>query len=528
MDFSVEVSGIQLIAGQASAEGTEEFYSIDPHTKNKSRIAFVSATPGEIDRAVTAAAAAYQETRTYPSEKLAGFLDAVADELDTLGGSLFEITDSETALGRARLESEMARTTGQLRKFAALLQEGSYVKAIIDRSESYDIRRMFIPIGPVAVFSASNFPYAFSVAGGDTASAWAAGCPVVVKAHPAHPATSEIIAGAINRVVKSQSFPAGFFSLIQGANTESGRALVEHPRIAAVGFTGSLQAGRALFNLAASRPTPIPVYAEMGSVNPVVVLPGALAERSGELGDGLFGSLMLANGQFCTNPGLVFVPASQDGQKFIDIMVERLRSSQPGVLLNPQIQNGLARAVQDTIAEGSVQTLVGGGTIEGEACRFEPTAMITTSAQLRESEELQREHFGPVVLFVTYANADDLIETLKSLHGQLTATIHASQSEMDTAALVLHRLNEIAGRLIWNGFPTGVAVVAAMQHGGPYPATTAPSTTSVGMTAIERFMRPVAYQSMPDSLLPDALKDANPQGILRMVNDHYTRDATAR
>jgi NADP-dependent aldehyde dehydrogenase len=528
IEFTESVTGAQIIAGETSAEAGGSFHSINPRNGEKSSIAFANATPNEIDRAVQEAAGAYQETRAYPPGRLADFLDGVAGELEALGEPLFETTDIETALGRPRLPAELARTTGQLRKFGALLREGSYVQAIIDRSDSYDIRRMLIPIGPVAVFSASNFPYAFAVAGGDTASAWAAGCPVVVKGHPAHPATSEIIARAINRVVKKHSFPAGFFSLIQGASNEVGQGLVQHPLITAVGFTGSLQAGRALFNLAAARPVPIPVFAEMGSVNPLVILPGALSGRSGDLADNLFASLTLGTGQYCTNPGLVFVPAAENGQTFIQAITERMKASEPGVLLNPQIQAGLARAVTGTLHGGAVEKLAGGSTLDGDACQFEATVMVTSSAQLRQHDDLQREHFGPVVLFVTYDGIDDLIDTLKTLHGQLTATIHAADNEIDTASVVYEHLRQIAGRLIWNGFPTGVAVVGAMQHGGPYPATTAPATTSVGMAAIERFMRPVAYQSMPDGLLPDALRDSNPLGILRKVNDVYTRDAVTR
>jgi len=523
IEFAVEVEGKHFITGELSAEGSDTFHSLNPRTGEESAATFYNATSNEIDRAVAAAAEAYKETRDYPPSKLAVFLEAVADELDAVDEPFYETTDIETALGLPRLHGEMARTTGQLRKFADLLREGSYVQALLDVSETYDIRRMLIPIGAVAVFSASNFPYAFGVPGGDTASAWAAGCPVVAKGHPSHPATSELFARIINQVIVEQGFPRGFFSMIQSNSIDAGQALVKHPQIAAVGFTGSLRGGRAIFDVAAARPNPIPVFAEMGSINPLVVLPGALQERADDLANGLVGSLTLGTGQFCTNPGLVFVPDTDDGKSFIQSVADLMDASDVGVLLNPQIQAGLANAVSKTLADETVNRITNREIGSGAACQFAPTVLTTTSDVFRKNSSLQREHFGPVVLFVAYNSTDDLIETISGIHGQLAAGIHASDGEIDEARIVYSALKEIAGRLIWNGFPTGVVVVAAMQHGGPYPATTAPATTSVGMTAIERFMRPVAYQSVPDALLPDALKGVNPLGILRKVNNEYTR-----
>lgn len=524
-------TGHNLIAGQASAEGTATFTSANPRTKQPLAVQFHNATPGEINRAASAAAEAFEITRRYPARQLADFLDQTAVEIEALGDDLLQIADLETGLGLPRLTSERARTTNQLRAFAALLREGSYVEAIIDTAlpdrqpPRPDIRRMLFPIGPAAVFSASNFPFAFSVAGGDTASAFAAGCPVIVKAHPGHPATSELTARAINRAVETCSFPAGFFSLLQGESIEVGQTLVKHPLIEAVGFTGSQRAGRALYDLAASRPKPIPVYAEMGSINPVVILPRAIRARSEALADGLVNSVTLGSGQFCTNPGLILALDNADTRAFIESVRQKMDAKQPGVLLNANIERGLTQTVSQTLGRPSVTRLTGGETVAGESYCFANTVLETTSAALRDDPLLQTEMFGPVTLFVLCSSPDDLRETVKHLHGNLTTTIHGQEDEIAEAGDLFTVLREKAGRLIWNGFPTGVEVVYAMQHGGPYPATTAPATTSVGMTAVKRFMRPVAFQNMPDALLPDALKNANPLGILRIVNGQYTRES---
>ncbi|MBK9124000.1 MAG: aldehyde dehydrogenase (NADP(+)) [Chloroflexi bacterium] len=525
------LTGAHYIAGTNSREGSAVFTSVNPRTGERS-FEFVNATAAEIDRAVQAARDAFEALRHYPSERLAGLLDAIAAEIEALGDDLLTLASDETGLDLGRLTGERGRTTGQLRKFAALLREGSYVDAIIDTAlpdrqpaPRPSIRRMLVPIGPVAVFAASNFPFAFSVAGGDTASALAAGCPVVVKAHPGHPGTSELVAQAVTRAVATSEFPAGTFSLVQGDRIDVGHALVQHPGIAAVGFTGSLRAGRALFDAAAARPVPIPVYAEMGSVNPVVLLPGAIATRFESLADGLVGSVTLGTGQFCTNPGLVFVIDGEDSRGFIQRVTEKMQAAQPGVLLNDKIQAGLVQAVAGTAAHPSVTVLTGGEALPGPACGYAHTVLLTDSEAFRADDALQAEHFGPVTLFVACRSHDDLLATLAALEGNLTATVHAADDEAHAAARVYAVLREKVGRLIWNGFPTGVEVVYAMQHGGPYPATTAPATTSVGMTAIRRFMRPLAFQNLPDALLPDALKDANPLGIWRVVDEKLTKDA---
>lgn len=515
----------QFIAGKRSQEGNQTFTSVNPRTKEVGTKQFLNATPNEIDLAVKAATEAYKETRTYTAEKIADFLDTVADEIEALGDKLLETADWETGLGLPRLQGERGRTTGQLRKFGALLREGSYVDAIIDTATDAnpDIRQMLVPLGPVGVFSASNFPFAFAVAGGDTASAFAAGCPVVVKGHPGHPATSELFAEAINIAIEKSGFPTGFFSLIQGTSIEVGQNLVKHPLIEAIGFTGSLRGGRAIFDTAADRPKPIPVYAEMGSINPVIFMPEAIRNRSEAIADGLVSSVNLGGGQFCTNPGVLFVIDSPESQQFIRQVTEKMSAIEPCVLLNAQIESGLVDTVENTRQLEAIQVLTGAKIQVEEQFTYASTVMQTTSQYFRENEALQVEHFGPVTLFVLCESLNDMCKTLAVLEGNLTGTIHAEESEMEEASQLYSILREIVGRLIWNGFPTGVAVVPSMLHGGPYPATTAAATTSVGMTAIKRFMRPVAYQNMPDSLLPDALKNANPKQIWRLVNWERTR-----
>lgn len=515
----------QFIAGQRSREGGKTFTSVNPRSKEAGTELFYNATPDEIDRAVKAAAEAYQETRFYSPEKLADFLDTVADEIEALGDQLLEITDWETGLGLARLKGERERTTGQLRKFGRLLREGSYVQAIIDTATdgSPDIRRMLVPLGPVGVFSASNFPFAFAVAGGDTASAFAAGCPVVVKGHPSHPKTSELFAEALYSAIEKSGFPAGFFSLLQGTEAEVGQNLVKHPLIEAIGFTGSLRAGRAIFNTAAARPRPIPVYAEMGSINPMVFLPEALKNRSDAIAEGLVNSVNLGGGQFCTNPGVLFVIDSPEAQQFIRQVTEKMSAVEPCTLLNANIESELKKVVESTRQLEATKLLTGGSIQVEERYTYASTVMQTSSEAFRQDAALQVEHFGPVTMFVVCKSMDDLCETLSVLEGNLTATVHGEAIETEDAKRVYAILREKVGRLIWNGFPTGVAVVPSMFHGGPYPATTAPSTTSVGMTAIQRFMRPVAYQSMPDALLPEALQNSNPKRIWRIVNWELTQ-----
>ena len=522
--------GAHWIAGEASREGTQTFPGFDPRARTALEPAYLNASAAEIDRAVRATREAYEYSRQFPAARLAAFLEAVALEIEALGDKLLETADRETALGLPRLTGERTRTIGQLRMFAAVLREGSTIDAVIDTAQPDrkpsprpDIRRMLFPIGPVAVFPAGNFPFAFGPAGGDTASAFAAGCPVVVKAHPGYPSTSDLFARAVNSAIRAQAFPPGFFSLLQGEAVEVGHRLVLHPGIAAVGFTGSLRAGRAIFDAASARPHPIPVYAEMGSVNPVVLLPGALAERADAIAGDLAASVTLGCGQFCTNPGLVFILDNPESGRFLEAFTGRMRALAPGVLMNASVEENLKRAVASTLSKPTVEQLAGGEQSDSPGTGYPPTVMRTTSVSFRDDPDLQAEHFGPVTLVVVCDSTDDLLRTLAALHGTLTATIHAAASEQETARALIALLREKAGRLIWNGYPTGVEVVPALHHGGPYPATTAPWTTSVGTAAIKRFLRPVAFQNVPQELLPEALRDANPLAIMRLVDGQWSR-----
>lgn len=526
------ITGQHLIAGTWQRANDPQFSSVFPRTRENGKTIFADASTDEVNSAVQQAAAAFEETRHYSAEKLAHFLDTVADEIEALGDELLTTCDNETALGLPRLTGERGRTTNQLRAFAALLREGSYVDAIIDTAmpdrkpaPRPDIRQMLIPIGAVAVFTPNNFPLAFGVAGGDTASSFAAGCPVIAKGHPSHPATSELVAQAIEKAIKKCDFPAGFFSLVHGTGIDVGQTLVKHPDLAAVGFTGSLRGGRAIFDSAASRPNPIPVYAEMGSINPVVILPDALNNRTDALISGVTGSVTLGSGQFCTNPGLFFLVNSPQAQDFVKGVARAMHEQAPQLLLNAGVERELQKGVSALHNHEAVTLLTGGEVVHNGGFCFANTVMQTTAQAFLADPTLQEEHFGPVTLFVLCDDMNQLETTIQTLGGQLTATIHADDAELDLAQTMISILSQKAGRLLLNGYPTGVEVVHSMVHGGPYPATTAPNSTSVGMTAIRRFMRPIAYQNLPDRLLPDALKNANPLHIWRIVNNKYSNDA---
>ncbi|TAN34700.1 aldehyde dehydrogenase (NADP(+)) [bacterium] len=528
------VTGANLIAGEEHQAGATTFVAHNPTTGEPGKLRFHEASPAEVSRATAAAAAAFAITKTYSSARLAEILEAVAVEVEALGQLLLDTAREETGLGLERLEGERARTCGQFRAFAALLKEGSYVEAIIDTADAPgqprhpDLRRMLFPIGPVAVFGSSNFPLAFSVPGGDTASALAAGCPVVVKAHPSHPATSELCAQAILKALRATDAAPGTFSMLQGNSVQVGQQLVQAPEIKAVGFTGSFGAGRALFDLAAARAEPIPVYAEMGSVNPLFVLPSALEARGGEIAEGLVASITMGAGQFCTKPGLVFVVDGEPGRAFAGRVAELAGRQATGPLLNQGIYDRLTRQLDHTLGLPGVEVLTGGPSTGGVGLVCPETVLTTTADVFLATPELVDEHFGPVAVIVRCRSVEQMVEVASRMQGNLTATLHATDADDDKAAALQSVLQEKVGRLIWNGYPTGVAVVAAMHHGGPYPASTFPQHTSVGATSIKRFQRPVAFQNLPDRALPQALNDANPLGILRLVNGSWTRDSVVR
>ena len=524
--------GYSLIAGRRGREGGPAFTAFDPAAATALEPAFHEALPAEVDAALEAADAAFAAWRTGPGELRARLLEAIASEIEALGDDLLLRAQRETALPLPRLQGERGRTCAQLRLFAAVARDGSWVDARIDPAlpdrqplPRPDLRRMLQPLGPVVVFGSSNFPLAFSVAGGDTASALAAGCPVVVKAHPAHPGTSELVAGAVYRAITACGLPPGLFSLLQGARHDVGLALVKHPLTAAVGFTGSHRAGRALFDAAAARPRPIPVFAEMSSLNPVFLLPGALRERGPALAQGLLGSFTLGVGQFCTKPGLVFAVRGPDTDAWLGTLAAAVRAAAPGVLLTAGIGEAFAANQTRLSTFRGVRAFARSEAPSGSGVEGRPAVATVAAADFLAQPELSAlEVFGPFTLVVLADDPAQLAACAAALEGQLTATVHGQPGELEAAEALLGRLEQKAGRVVINGFPTGVEVSPAMQHGGPYPATTDTRFTSVGTAAILRFARPVCYQGFPPALLPEALRDANPLGLLRLINGRPTRD----
>ncbi|OIK28341.1 aldehyde dehydrogenase (NADP(+)) [Streptomyces malaysiense] len=471
-------------------------------------------TARDVDAAARAAARAFPVWSAVPAAGRAAALDAAADALDAARDELVAVADAETALGGARLTGEVGRTGGQLRLFAEVLRDGTHVRAVLTPADPAagrpDIRRMRQAIGPVAVFSASNFPFAFSVAGGDTASALAAGCPVVVKAHEGHPATSAAVARIVAGALRAAGAPEGVLGLVTGF--EAGAALVRHPAVKAAGFTGSQSGGRALYDLAAARPEPIPFYGELGSVNPVVVLPGAAAERAREIAEGYARSLTLGTGQFCTNPGLLFVP---EDDALVDALAATVGAATAGAMLTSRIRDGYRARVAELDESTDLVPLAAGGA-GGDSFAVAPRVWrLSLKSFADRLETLAEECFGPAGLVVTYPDLESLTEVLVSLPGSLTGSVHATAGDAAAAARVAAALRHRVGRLVHNGWPTGVAVCRAMHHGGPWPSTTAPLHTSVGAAAIDRWLVPIAYQDWPDGLLPPELQDANPLGIPR-------------
>lgn len=484
---------------------------------------FPDATSEQIAAAAEAAQSAFHTYAQTSPELRAQFLDAIADSVHE-APALLETAAQESALPMPRLEGERARTVGQLRMFASLLREGSWVDARIDCAQPErkplpkpDLRRMLQPLGPVAVFGASNFPLAFSVAGGDTASALAAGNPVVVKAHPAHPATSEIAAQAIRDAASRCGLPEGVFSMVHGSSPKVSVALVQHPAITAVGFTGSLKAGRALFDAAAGRPDPIPVFAEMGSLNPMFLLPDAVVQRGETIAQGLATSVTLGVGQFCTKPGLVFAVRGKELEAFKEHLSAQLNAASAGTMLHV----GIARAFQESCSHLQAFPefkVFANGSPSGTEREAGAMGACVSYEDFLKRPELTEEVFGPFVLLVECPDEKSLLQAAGSLNGQLTATVHSDVPDSPLVHELMQCLSHRAGRLILNGFPTGVEVCPSMHHGGPYPSTTDARYTSVGTAAIFRFARPVSYQNFPQALLPDALKDNNPLHITRLVD----------
>lgn len=518
------LQGMHFVAGSAEAGGGDEFHGVDPVQGTQLEPAYLEATEEQIARACEAAAHAAPAFAATEPKQRAALLRAIADGLAHLGDALVKRVQAETALPAARIEGERARTVMQLQQFAALLEEGSWVDARIDHGDPSrapqpkpDLRRMAVPLGPVAVFGSSNFPLAYSVAGGDTASALAAGCPVIVKGHPAHPGTSELVGRIIHDAVRELGLPPGTFSLLHGVSHATGGALVQHRAVKAVGFTGSHQGGRALFNLAANRSEPIPVFAEMGSANPMVILPKALAARGSKIAEQVVASSLLAQGQFCTSPGLVLWLHGDGDEAFSVALRERLCSAPSGPTVHSSIRHGYERALAEVCALPVEVDRATASKTPGiaEVC---PALLRATPEAVINNERLRSEIYGPAMLLVPCRTTQELEQVIASLEGHLTATVHGDGDDFAKHVPVLDALRTKVGRLIANGVPTGVEVSPAMVHGGPYPAASDARYSAVGTTSIQRWVRPACWQDWPQELLPKELQDSNPLGIQRLVD----------
>ena len=523
--------GKNILGNSLSSSGTSTFQSTNPATSEKLPTLFHEAAEAEINTAVELAARAFDPYRNLTKDQRADFLDRIADEILALGDELLNTASAESGLPLVRLTGERGRTMGQLKSFAALIREGSWVEATIDRAQpdrlplpKVDLRKMLIPIGPAAVFGASNFPLAFSTAGGDTASVLAAGCPVVVKAHPAHPATAELVAAAIIKAAQATGMPEGVFSMVHGLNYEISLALVKHPLIKAVGFTGSFKGGKALFDAAASRPEPIPVYAEMGSINPVFVLPGALRERGEAFAEGLKNSVIMGVGQFCTNPGLVVGMVSDEMNRTIEKVKSLIAETVPATMLHAGILAAYDAGIAKLTQSLGVELVRAGAEADAQKTQARPAVFTTDAASFLAQPQMSEEVFGPSTVIVNCASREELEKVAREMQGHLTATIHGTEEDLHEYKWLVSLLENKVGRLLFNGFPTGVEVCPAMTHGGPYPATTDSRSTSVGTGAIKRFVRPISYQSFPSDALPAEIQDGNPLKIWRLIDGELMKD----
>jgi NADP-dependent aldehyde dehydrogenase len=523
--------GKSLLAGVLADSSARHFHAVSPLDHQRLEPAFHECSLADVERALVLAEDAFTLYRRVGAEARAAFLEKIAEEILALGDDLLQRAHRETGLPLDRLTGERGRTFGQLRLFAEVVREGSWCDARIDTAlpertpiPRPDLRRMLLPLGPVIVFGSSNFPLAFSVAGGDSASALAAGCPVIVKAHRAHPGTSELVAGAVARAVAACGLPGGVFSMLHGSGAEIGTALVRHPLARAAGFTGSRVAGRALFDAANARPDPIPVFAEMSSLNPVFLLPGALRERGAKIAEGLKGSVTMGVGQFCTKPGLIFAIGGADLTAFTAAFERAIEAAPPATMLHASI----CQSFHDGVAAmakipGVVPLANADAEPDPAATEGDATVFATDVENFLKHRELHEEVFGPFTLLVDVPSHGDFLRVARALEGQLTATLHGTAEDLAAASDLLAILERKAGRLVVNGFPTGVEVCPAMHHGGPYPATTDERFTSVGTAAIQRWARPVCYQNFPTDALPPELASENPRGLMRRVNGELTR-----
>lgn len=515
----MQLTGRNIIGFETFSEGTVAIQAINPANGETLAPLFYKATIDELNLAAEKAENAFHDYRKQSGKQKAEFLEKIAEEIENLGDTLIERYIAESGLPQGRAIGERGRTTGQLRLFAQLLREGSWVNARIDTAlpdrqplARPDIRSVERPLGVVGVFGASNFPLAFSVAGGDTASALAAGCPVIFKAHPAHLGTSELVGKAIQKAAEATNMPDGVFSLLFDDGHEIGLALVKHPSVKAIGFTGSYRGGKALYDAAAARSEPIPVYAEMGSVNPVFVLPRTLEANGAAIAQNFVGSVTLGVGQFCTNPGMLLL---QKNEAFITALEQHASTSTGGVMLTTGIRDAYVKGIENT---KNYTKVIGVGKAPEGFTAVEPVIFHASIEDFTQNPHLAEEIFGPTSLVVEANSKDELLAAAQSLTGHLTATVHGTPEDLAEYADLIEILEQKVGRILINGFPTGVEVSHAMVHGGPFPATTDSRSTSVGTMAITRFTRPVCYQNFPDSLLVDELKADNPLKIWRLVD----------
>ncbi|MDL5511760.1 aldehyde dehydrogenase (NADP(+)) [Arenibacter sp. M-2] len=523
------ITGKNYIGLDTSAKNSRTYSTFNPKLNKPTEWIFHEASKEEVNAAIDKAAIAFETYRTFSDRKKAEFLRAIASEIEALGDELISVYVQESGLPEGRAKGERGRTMGQLRAFATLLEEGSWVEATIDTAQpdreplpKADIRKMLLPLGPIVVFGASNFPLAFSTAGGDTASALAAGCPVIVKSHPMHAGTGELVASAIAIAAKKTGMPDGVFSNLNSSDLEVGQLLTVHPKVKGIGFTGSTNGGMALYRLATQRKEPIPVFAEMGSINPVVVLPSALEEKGSEWASQYAGSIMLGAGQFCTNPGLIIGIKGQAMDSFTTHLGKEIEKLDPTCMLHPNIHEGYEKGKKELSSQPNTKEVA---SFKGQVDpNFAEQKVLTVAAKdFLENPVLHREVFGPFSIVVQCQDKSELATVIQHLEGQLTGTILGTESEIKSSPEVVNALVNRVGRIIFNGVPTGVEVCPSMMHGGPFPSTTDSRFTSVGTSAIKRWVRPVSFQSWPEELLPEALRNNNPLDIMRLVNGEHTK-----
>jgi len=522
------ITGKNYIGNQLSANGSKTFKTYNPQLNIENQWEITEASNNEVNQAAQLATEASKTYSKISGAKKAKFLRAIADEIEALGDNLLQVYSSESGLPNGRAMGERGRTLGQLRAFANHVEEGNWVDASIDTAQperkpmpKVDLRKMNVPLGPVVVFGASNFPFAFSTAGGDTAAALAAGCPVIVKSHPMHAATGEMVSSAVIKAAEKTGMPNGVFSNLNSSGIEVGQQLVQHPKVKAVGFTGSIRGGRALYDLAAKREEPIPVFAEMGSINPVVILPNALNNRADVIAKTYAGSITLGTGQFCTNPGLIIGVKSEGLSNFVNTLAEEIVKIEPSCMLHPNIAGAYKANKEKALSQSGIKVLADyDNDVEANYAR----QIVTTvkGDTFLNNPTLHHEVFGPFSLVVQCENVQQLEKIISNLEGQLTGTIISDDNEIGEYSNVVNSLQNRVGRIIFNGVPTGVEVCPSMQHGGPYPASTDSRFTAVGVDSIKRFVRPFSFQDWPNNLLPDELKNENPLEIIRSVDGKLT------